>query len=223
MDTLLTRIVHDFPELKIVLEHVTTGGGRVRARLPPTSAPRLRPICRGRAMHLRGQFPATAFVLPADPQAGAHRQALIAAATSGNPRFFRHGLGAACETQGDATATAAWHGVEPGASARRHGRRSWRVSRVTSALIYGLLRNLTQCGRWCASPGMFRRSIRLARSRLCAALGSDSLAGAKPTSAARAVAWRVGWGILAVRSQPDRRRPGNRGEESPGSAEQDAG
>ena len=34
---------------------------------------------------------------------------------------------------------------------------------------------------------------------------------------------RVGSAILPVRSQPDRRRLGNRGEESPGSAEQDAG
>ena len=101
VDTLLTRIVRDFPGLRIVLEHITT---REAAAFVRESA-----VARRRHDHaaassvvaqraLRRRFPAAAFLLPADPQAG---NAPAGAGRSGDfgrsALLSRHRLGAACE------------------------------------------------------------------------------------------------------------------------------
>ena len=86
VDTLLARIVRDFPGLRIVLEHITTReAARVRARARDADRARRsrRSICCGRAARcssaaLRPHF----YCLPILKRE-AHRQALVAAATSG--------------------------------------------------------------------------------------------------------------------------------------------
>jgi dihydroorotase len=91
VDTLLTRIVRDFPELKIVLEHVTTReavafvretAGNVGATITPHHLLWSRNALFG-GNYLRPHL----YCLPILKRE-THRQALIVAATSGSPRFF---------------------------------------------------------------------------------------------------------------------------------------
>jgi dihydroorotase len=90
VDTLLARIVRDFPELRIVLEHVTTreavafvrdSGGRIGATITPQH------LLWSRNALFAGGIRPHFYCLPILKRE-THREALVAAATSGNPRFF---------------------------------------------------------------------------------------------------------------------------------------
>src|SRR5690606_12351613 len=88
IDRYLTRIVEDFPALRVVLEHITTREGAqfvaaARDGVAATSAPRHLPISRSpiRVGGLRPRF----FCLPI-LRRNVHREALIAAAPRGSPR-----------------------------------------------------------------------------------------------------------------------------------------
>jgi dihydroorotase len=83
-------IVRDFPALKLVLEHITTRQAVdfVRAARPGVGAtitPQHMLLCRNALF--RGGLRPHAFCLPVLKR-GVHRDAVLAAATSGDPRFF---------------------------------------------------------------------------------------------------------------------------------------
>ena len=86
----LTQIVRDFPELKVVLEHITTREAAAFVRAAPANvAATITP------QHLRysrnalfvGGLQPHYYCLPVLKRES-HRQALVDAATSGNPKFF---------------------------------------------------------------------------------------------------------------------------------------
>ncbi len=90
VDTLLPRIIRDFPGLRIVLEHITTqeavdfvrdAGATVAATITPQH------LLWSRNALFAGGIRPHYFCLPILKRES-HRQALTAAATSGNPRFF---------------------------------------------------------------------------------------------------------------------------------------
>jgi len=90
VDTLLARLVRDFPALRIVLEHVTTSeavdfvaaaGANVAATITPQHL-----LWSRNAMLVGGVRPHL-YCLPVLKRE-THRRALVAAATSGNPKYF---------------------------------------------------------------------------------------------------------------------------------------
>jgi dihydroorotase len=90
VDTLLPRVVRDFPGLKVVLEHITTreaaafvegASGPVAATITPQHL-----LWSRNALFVGGIRPHY-FCLPILKRE-THRQALVHAATSGSPRFF---------------------------------------------------------------------------------------------------------------------------------------
>lgn len=90
LDTLLARLLGDFPGLKIVLEHITTSdaaafirsaGSNVAATITPQH------LTYSRNALLAGGLRPHLYCLPILKRES-HRQALVAAATSGNPKFF---------------------------------------------------------------------------------------------------------------------------------------
>jgi len=90
VDRLLTRIVRDFPALRIVLEHITTteaaafvaaAGPNVAATITPQHL-----LYSRNALFLGGVRPHW-YCLPILKRE-AHRTALVAAATSGSPKYF---------------------------------------------------------------------------------------------------------------------------------------
>jgi dihydroorotase len=90
VDRLLTQIVRDFPGLRVVLEHITTAeaaafvaaaGTNVAATITPQHL-----LYSRNALFLGGVRPHW-YCLPILKRE-THRRALVAAATSGNPRFF---------------------------------------------------------------------------------------------------------------------------------------
>ncbi|MFO1415138.1 MAG: dihydroorotase [Burkholderiales bacterium] len=90
VDTLAARIVRDFPGLKIVLEHITTREAadfvrEARAPIGATITPQHLLWSRN-ALFVGGIRPHY-YCLPILKRES-HREALVAAATSGNPRYF---------------------------------------------------------------------------------------------------------------------------------------
>ncbi len=90
IDTLLQRIVRDFPGLKVVLEHITTAEAATFVRdardgIAATMTPQHLNWSRN-ALFAGGIRPHY-YCLPILKRES-HRQALLAAATSGSPRFF---------------------------------------------------------------------------------------------------------------------------------------
>jgi dihydroorotase len=90
VDTLLARIVRDFPGLKVVLEHITTresasfvreSEGQIAATITPQH------LLYSRNALFAGGLRPHVYCLPVLKRES-HREALVAAATSGNPRFF---------------------------------------------------------------------------------------------------------------------------------------
>ena len=162
----------------------------------------------------------------------AHRQALVAAATSGNPKFFlgtdsaphaRHAKETACGCAGCYSAPIALPLYaeafeDAGALDRLEG-----FASHFGADFYGLPRNadtVTLVREPWTVPAEYPFGDETRRA--AARRRDDALARGASTSNAIA----DDGAILAVRSQPDRRCPSGanrRGEESPGSAEQDAG
>ena len=88
---LLAAIVRDFPGLRIVLEHITTarGGGTSSRGAPANVAATITPqhLLYSRNALFAGGIRPHFYCLPVLKRE-AHRQALVAAATSGNPKFF---------------------------------------------------------------------------------------------------------------------------------------
>src|SRR5689334_2494453 len=90
VDTLLARIVRDFPGLRIVLEHVTTREAAQFVRDAATTiAATITPqhLLWSRNALLVGGVRPHLYCLPVLKRE-THREALLAAATSGNPRYF---------------------------------------------------------------------------------------------------------------------------------------
>jgi dihydroorotase len=90
IDTVLARIVRDFPGLKVVLEHITTreaasfvreSEGQIAATITPQH------LVYSRNALFAGGLRPHVYCLPILKRE-IHREALVAAATSGNPRFF---------------------------------------------------------------------------------------------------------------------------------------
>ena len=90
VETLLAQIVRDFPALKIVLEHVTTKEAAEFVRdASPNVAATITPqhlLYSRNALFVGGLRPHY-YCLPILKRES-HRQALVAAATSGSPKFF---------------------------------------------------------------------------------------------------------------------------------------
>jgi dihydroorotase len=90
VDRLLARIVRDFPALRVVLEHITTAeAAAFVAAAGPNVAATITPqhlLYSRNALFLGGVRPHW-YCLPILKRE-THRKALVAAATSGNPRFF---------------------------------------------------------------------------------------------------------------------------------------
>ncbi len=90
IDRILQRIVARFPRLKIVLEHVTTRDGvEFVGAAPATIAATLTAhhLLLNRNAMFRGGLRPHAYCLPVLKRER-HREALVAAAISGNPKFF---------------------------------------------------------------------------------------------------------------------------------------
>ena len=114
----LTRLLRDFPGLKIVLEHITTRqAAEFVAAAPPTVAATVtvHHLLYNRNAMFKGGIRPHMYCLPVLKREQ-HRQALVAAAISGNPKFFlgtdsaQHAVGAketACGCAGIYTAHAA--------------------------------------------------------------------------------------------------------------------
>ncbi len=90
VDTLLARIVRDFPGLRVVLEHITTREAAAFVREAPTAiGATITPqhLLWSRNALFAGGIRPHYYCLPVLKRE-THREALVAAATSGNPRFF---------------------------------------------------------------------------------------------------------------------------------------
>jgi dihydroorotase len=90
IDDTLARLVRDFPALRIVFEHITTEEAAQFVRdAPPTVAATITPhhLLYNRNAILAGGIRPHFYCLPVLKRER-HRQALVAAATSGNPKFF---------------------------------------------------------------------------------------------------------------------------------------
>jgi dihydroorotase len=90
VDRSLTRIVRDFPALKIVVEHITTGEAaafvrEASANVAATITPQH--LLYSRNALFAGGIRPHLYCLPVLKRE-THRRALVAAATSGNPKFF---------------------------------------------------------------------------------------------------------------------------------------
>ena len=118
IDRILQKIVVRFPRLKVVLEHVTTSDAVDFVKgAPETVAATITAhhLLLNRNAMFRGGLRPHSYCLPVLKRER-HRQALVEAATSGNPRFFlgtdsaphaRHAKEAACGCAGIYTAHAA--------------------------------------------------------------------------------------------------------------------
>ena len=90
VETLLAQVVRDFPELKIVVEHVTTREAAEFVRdASPNVAATITPqhLLYSRNALFAGGIRPHYYCLPILKRE-THRQALVAAATSGSPKFF---------------------------------------------------------------------------------------------------------------------------------------
>lgn len=152
IERVLTPLLAELPALRIVLEHITTQQAAEFVRnAPPNVAATITAhhLLYNRNAMFQGGIRPHAYCLPVLKREQ-HRQALIAAATSGNPKFFlgtdsaphpRHAKEAACGCAGMYTAHAAIELYaeafeQAGALARLEGFASFH-----GADFYGLPRN----------------------------------------------------------------------------------
>ncbi len=185
----LTRLMKDFPRLKIVLEHITTRqAAEFVASAPATVGATItvHHLLYNRNAMFRGGMRPHFYCLPIIKRE-THRQALVAAAVSGNPKFFLgtdsapHAVGAkesSCGCAGIYTAHAA---IELYAEAFEDAGALDRLEGFASfygADFYGLPRN--------AGTITLRRESWEVPARL--ALGETSLV---PLRAGESVRWRV--------------------------------
>jgi dihydroorotase len=91
IDTTLSKVIKDFPELKIVLEHITTKDAvdfivESEKNIAATITPHHLLVNRNHM--LVGGVKPHYYCLPVLKRQYPHQDSLIAAATSGNPKFF---------------------------------------------------------------------------------------------------------------------------------------
>jgi len=91
IDRTLTKLVKDFPDLKMVLEHITTIDAvdfinECKTNIAATITPHH--LLANRNHMLVGGIKPHFYCLPVLKRQVPHQEALIAAATSGNPKFF---------------------------------------------------------------------------------------------------------------------------------------
>ena len=91
IDTTLSKVIKDFPELKIVLEHITTKDAvefivESEKNIAATITPHH--LLANRNHMLVGGIKPHYYCLPVLKRQYPHQDSLIAAATSGNPKFF---------------------------------------------------------------------------------------------------------------------------------------
>jgi len=91
IDKTLTKLVRDFPDLKIVLEHITTKDAvdfinECEINIAATITPHH--LLANRNHMLVGGIKPHFYCLPVLKRKSPHQEALIAAATSGSPKFF---------------------------------------------------------------------------------------------------------------------------------------
>ncbi len=118
IDRHLTRLIRDFPKLKIVLEHITTRQAAEFVKTAPANVGAtitVHHLLYNRNAMFRGGIRPHYYCLPVLKRE-MHREALIAAAISGNPKFFlgtdsaphaQHAKESACGCAGIYTAHAA--------------------------------------------------------------------------------------------------------------------
>ncbi len=118
VERVLARVVRDFPELKVVVEHITTReAAEFVFATPPTIAATITPqhLLYNRNAIFAGGIRPHNYCLPVLKRE-VHRTALVAAAISGNPKFFlgtdsaphaKHSKEAACGCAGCFSAPAA--------------------------------------------------------------------------------------------------------------------
>ena len=90
IDRYLSKLIRDFPALKIVLEHITTQQAAEFVKTAPANIGAtitVHHLLYNRNAMFRGGIRPHYYCLPILKRE-THRQALIAAATSGNPKFF---------------------------------------------------------------------------------------------------------------------------------------
>ncbi len=185
----LTRLLRDFPELKIVLEHITTRQAAEFVAAAPANVAAtvtVHHLLYNRNAMFRGGMRPHMYCLPVLKREQ-HRQALVAAAISGNPKFFLgtdsapHAVGAketACGCAGIYSAHAA---IELYAEAFEDAGALDRLEAFASfygADFYGLPRR--------ADTITLRRESWIAPARL--ALGDEVLI---PLRAGETIRWRV--------------------------------
>jgi dihydroorotase len=185
----LTRLLRDFPRLKIVLEHITTRQAAEFVAAAPANVAAtvtVHHLLYNRNAMFKGGIRPHMFCLPILKREQ-HRQALVAAAISGNPKFFLgtdsapHAVGAketACGCAGIYSAHAA---IELYAEVFEDAGALGRLEAFASfygADFYGLPRHADtitlRCESWNAPASL--------------GLGSETLV---PLRAGEAIRWRV--------------------------------
>jgi dihydroorotase len=185
----LTRLLRDFPRLKIVLEHITTRQAAEFVAAAPASVAAtltVHHLLYNRNAMFRGGIRPHLFCLPILKRE-AHRQALVAAAVSGNPKFFLgtdsapHAVGAKESACGCAGIYSAHAAIELYAEAFEDAGALDRLEAFASfhgADFYGLPRNTDTL--------TLRRESWTAPASL--GLGGETLV---PLRAGEAIRWRV--------------------------------
>lgn len=152
IDRHLTRLLRDFPRLKIVLEHITTRqAAEFVAAAPAGVAATITAhhLLYNRNAMFRGGIRPHMYCLPVLKREG-HRQALVAAAISGDPKFFLgtdsapHAVGAKEAACGCAGVYSAHAAIELYAEAFEDAGALGRLEAFASfhgADFYGLARN----------------------------------------------------------------------------------
>ena len=200
VDASWPRIVRDFPGLRIVLEHITTReAAAVRdATRQPDVAATITPqhLLYSRNALFAGGLRPHLYCLPVLKRE-THRQALVAAATSGNPKFFL-GTDSAPHAQGrqgkrvrlrrllhGAARAAALRGSVRGRRARSTGSKASRActARRSTACRATATRSRSQRDDWVV-PGRYR--VRRCRHR-AASRGRDAALARSPGREDRAL------------------------------------
>ncbi len=219
VDTLLGRLVRDFPGLRIVLEHVTTREAVAFVReAPPNVAATLTPqhLLYSRNAMLVGGVRPHLYCLPILKRE-THRRELVAAAVSGNPKFF---LGtdsaphARPRRRRPAAAPAATAPLSRCRCTRKPSRTparwtSWRASRASSARISTACRATPGRSRWNARPPTSPRSCRSAtRAASCPFAPARPCAGACSDGGQRSPGFGAMLGTEASQTVAARRKAG---------------
>ncbi len=185
----LAAIVRDFPGLRVVVEHITTAeAAAFVAAAPPRVAATITPqhLLYSRNALFAGGIRPHYYCLPILKRE-THRRALVAAATSGNPKYFlgtdsaphaRHTKETACGCAGCYTAPLALAALRRSV---RGGRGPRSAGGIREPLRRGLLRTAAQRRQSDAQARVVDRAVRI----------SVRHAARRAVRAGETVAWRV--------------------------------